>query len=322
VGRRRRASDPPMNTSAFGRSKETPALLSGSDRGAPALVQRVQRLSPLWLALPACLVLFIFGIGLLDLLLWSLRSSGSLGAEALGPVGLQTYARILSDPLYLGALGATLRLSAVSTIASLVLGLPIAYWIVRTPSARVRATLIMLVAVPFMTGLIVRLYALMLVLGNTGLVNRVLHGLGILPENDFLPLIRNETSVAIGLTYFVLPFVIFTLAGGFRRFDRTLEEAAQSLGADEVITFFRVTLPLLAPGVLAAGTLAFVLAGTAFATPLLLGGSAVRMIANVIYDQAMFAQNLPVAAALSAVALVFTLSCLMLAGRLGRRAHA
>lgn len=138
-----------------------------------------------------------------------------------------------------------------------------------------------------------------------------------------MPLIRNETSVAIGLVYFVLPFVVFTLAGSFKRFDRTLEEAAANLGADELVTLFRVTLPLMAPGILAAGTLAFVLAGTAFATPLVLGGSAVRMVANAIYDQALFAQNLPVAATLSAVALAFTVACLWLAGRLGqRRSHA
>jgi ABC-type spermidine/putrescine transport system permease subunit I len=282
-----------------------------SRRGA----ERLQR----WLLLaPALVVLGVFGIALINLLGWSFYSSGKIGVAPSGEMGLLTYGRILSDPLYLGAIFATLRLSVIATIASLSLGLPIAYWIVRTGSSRVRAALVMLVAVPFMTSLIVRLYSLMLVLGNTGLVNRALQALGILPENDFLPLIRNEISVAIGLTYFVLPFVIFTLAGGFRRFDRTLEEAAQSLGADEVITFLRITLPLLAPGILAAGTLAFVLAGTAFATPLLLGGSAVRMIANVIYDQAMFAQNMPVAAALSVLALGFTLACLFVAGQIGR----
>jgi ABC-type spermidine/putrescine transport system permease subunit I len=234
-------------------------------------------------------------------------------------MGLQTYVKILSDPLYLGAIVATVRLSAIATIGSLLLGFPVAHWIVRTESRRVRTALVMLVAVPFMTSLIVRLYALMLVLGNTGLVNRALQAIGILPESEFIPLIRNELSVAIGLIYFVLPFVIFTLAGGFRRVDKTLEEAAQNLGADEFTTFWRVTMPLVAPGVLAAGTLAFVLAGTAFATPLLLGGSSVRMIANVIYDQAMFAQNMPVASALSAVALFFTLLCLALSGRLARR---
>lgn len=280
-------------------------------RVAPAVLQ--------WgLVAPALAVLALYGIALVDLLQWSLYPSGKIGLAPSGAIGVQTYAKILSDLLFRGAFYATFTLSAVATLASLALGLPVAYWIVRTDSRRVRAALIMLVAVPFMTSLIVRLYSLMLVLGNTGLINRALQALGIIPENDFVALIRNNVSVAIGLTYFVLPFVIFTLAGSFRRFDRTLEEAAQNLGADEVTTFLRVTLPLLAPGVLAAGTLAFVLAGTAFATPLILGGSAVRMIANVIYDQALFAQNMAVAAGLSAVALAFTLLCLFAAGRIAR----
>jgi ABC-type spermidine/putrescine transport system permease subunit I len=270
------------------------------------------------LLLPALAFLALFAVALLDLLEWSLYPSGRIGMPRTGEIGLQTYAGIFADPLFRSAIYATFTLSIIATAASLALGLPIAYWIVRTASSRVRAALIILVAIPFMTSLIVRLYALMLVLGNTGLINRALRGFGIIEENDFIPLIRNEVSVAIGLCYFVLPFVIFTLAGSFRRFDRTLEEAAQNLGADEVVTFLRVTLPLLAPGVLAAGTLAFVLAGTAFATPLILGGSAVRMIANVIYDQALFAQNMPVAAGLSAVALAFTLVCLLAAGRMAR----
>ena len=281
------------------------------------------RLDARLLLVPGLLVFAVFAAALLDLLGWSLHATGRIGAAPTGDLGLSVYARVLSDPLYLSALATTLRLSAWATAGSLLLGLPIAFWIVRTPSPRVRATLIILVAVPFMTSLIVRLYALLLALGNNGIVNRALQATGVIAENDFVPLIRNETSVAIGLVYFVLPFVVFTLAGSFKRFDRTLEEAAANLGADPVVVLFRVTLPLMAPGILAAGTLAFVLAGTAFATPLVLGGSAVRMIANAIYDQALFAQNLPVAAALSAVALAFTVACLWLAGRLARRgAHA
>ncbi|WP_077000535.1 ABC transporter permease [Variovorax sp. KK3] len=283
-------------------------------------VHRAAGVLPKWLLLaPALLVLGVFAVALADLLNWSFYSGGKLGAPPSGERGWGTYGRILGDTLYISAIVATIRLSAISTICSLALGLPVAYWIVRTESSRVRALLIVLVAVPFLTSLIVRLYALLLVLGNSGLVNSLLQAAGWIAENDFVALVRNEVGVSIGLTYFVLPFVIFTLAGSFQRQDRTLEDAAQNLGADEVVTFVRITLPLLAPGILAACTLAFVLAGTAFATPLILGGSAVRMVGNVIYDQAMFAQNMPVAAALSVLALLFTMACLYVAGRFSRR---
>jgi ABC-type spermidine/putrescine transport system permease subunit I len=187
---------------------------------------------------------------------------------------------------------------------------------VRTRSARLRAALIIVVAVPFMTSLIVRLYALTLVLGNTGLVNTSLRALGAIPENEFVPLVRNQLGVTIGLTYFVLPFVVFTLAGILRRLDATLEEAAQNLGADPVRTFVFVTLPLAVPGVLGAGSLAFALSVTAFATPLILGGTAVRMIATVIYDQVLFVHNLPLGAAISMVALTVTLAVMYVSARL------
>ena len=269
----------------------------------------------LGLLLPAGLVIGLFGAALLDLFSVSVLTNVRPGTPGAPDFTLANYAKVFGDPLYFGSLWVTLRLSLITTVASLVLGVPLTYWIVRTGSRRTRAALIILVAIPFMTSLIVRLYALMLVLGNTGLVNRTLQYLGVIDANAFVALIRNELSVSIGLTYFVLPFVIFTLAGSFRRFDRTLEEAAQSLGADEVTAFFRITLPLLMPGIVGAATLAFVLAGTAFATPLILGGSAVRMIANMIYDQALAMNNKPMAGALAVVAMAFTFALLYIGTR-------
>lgn len=278
---------------------------------------------PALLMLPALTAIAVYAWALADLFWWSAFSQGSFGTGRSGSLTLTNYLKLFGDELYRETIWVTLRLSAVATVASLVLGLPIAYWIVRTESRLVRFVLITLIAIPFMTSLIVRLYALLLVLANTGLVNSTLHYLGIIPENDFIPLIRNELSVAIGLTYFVLPFVIFTLAGVFKRIDGTLEDAAHNLGADEVTTFVYVTLPLIMPGLLGAGTLAFVLAGTAFATPLILGGSAVRMLANAIYDQALVSQNIPMAAALSVVALLLTVTLMIVAARIaGGRSHA
>lgn len=178
--------------------------------------------------------------------------------------------------------------------------------------------LLLLVAVPFFVGHIVKLFALLLVLGNSGLVNYALQLTGALAPGEFVPLIRNERSVLIGLVTFVLPFTTFTLIGTLRRYDRTLEEAAQSLGANPVVTFFRITLPLIAPGVIGAAILAFVLSGTAFATPLILGGGAVPMVANSIFDQAMHVQNLPLASALAVVALVATVAILSVGGAMER----
>jgi ABC-type spermidine/putrescine transport system permease subunit I len=274
--------------------------------------------TPALLLAPALLALLVFAAALVEFARASVTHFAPPGTAPVPGITLANYTKALTDSLYVGSLLLTLKLSAAASVVSVVLGFALAYWIVRTPSARVRAALIIVVAVPFMTSLIVRLYALTLVLGNTGLVNTTLQGLRVLAENEFVPLVRNQVGVTIGLVYFVLPFVVLTLAAVLRRLDATLEEAAQNLGADPARTFLAVTLPLAVPGVLGAASLAFALSVTAFATPLILGGSAVRMIATVIYDQVLFVHNVPLGAAISMVALAVSLAVMYASARLMR----
>ena len=132
---------------------------------------------------------------------------------------------------------------------------------------------------------------------------------------------RTELGVGIGLVYFVLPFVIFTLTSSFRRLDQELTEAAQSLGAGKVASFFLVTLPLSKPGIIGAASLSFILCVPAFSIPLLLGEGSVLMIANAIYDRVLFAENLPFGAALAVLALIITLIFLILQMRLTRQRY-
>jgi putative spermidine/putrescine transport system permease protein len=200
----------------------------------------------------------------------------------------------------------------------LFLGLPMAFWIVRTPSRSLRALLVIAVTIPFLTSIIVRLYALTQVLANTGLINQLLRWSGLIAPDEFVPLMRTEFGVILGTTSFALPFVIFMLTGVFRRFDQTLEEAAASLGADELSAFWKITLPLLMPGIISAALLAFVLASVAFSSPLVLGGGVVDMIANAIYNQSVLILNRGLAAALAVLALIVTLLVLYLASRLER----
>ena len=257
----------------------------------------------------------MFVVALLSLFAASFYTSGQGG----GSLTLSNYVKALSDPLYIGTLAVTVRIAGMTSLVAIMLGLPIAFWIVRTESSALRSGLIMLVTIAFLTSVIVRLFALVQVLGNNGLINETLRLLGIIGPNEFLPLMRNEFGVIVGTLSFATPFVIFMLAGSFRRFDKTLEEAAQGLGADELTTFFRVTVPLLLPGIVNALLLVFVLSSVTFASPLILGGGAVNMISNRIYDQAMIVFNTNFAAALAVIALMATLSILHLAGRLDRR---
>jgi putative spermidine/putrescine transport system permease protein len=180
----------------------------------------------------------------------------------------------------------------------------------------------MCITVPFLTSMIVRLYAFTIILGNSGLVNQFLRWSGLVDPDGFVPLLRHEAGVIVGTTAFVLPFMTFMLMGSFRRMDSTLEEAAFSLGADPLTTFFRVTLPLLLPGIAAAASLGFVLSSVAFSSPLVLGGGSVVMVANAIYSEAMQVMNRGLAAALAILSLLLTVAVLYPARRFESRGHA
>ncbi len=276
-----------------------------------------------WLLLmPALATLAFYASALFLLFEMSIERSGS-GEDSGLWTALVHYKRALTEELYVRTLFVTFKVALYATVLSLLLGYPLAYTIVHTNSRLVRSLLILLVAIPFLTNVVVRLYALSLMLANTGLINTVLQQVGVLDENDILPLIRNEFGVTIGLVYFVLPFVVFTLVGSLQRLDKSLQEAAHSLGASEVVTFFLVTLPLSKAGVIGAGILAFTLTASAFSTPLILGGGKVQMVANTVYDQVLFSGNTPLGAALAVVALVITISILYVQARLSEpRGHA
>lgn len=232
------------------------------------------------------------------------------------------YQRIVSEPMFREYLWVTLRISLNTVVVALLMALSLAFWIVRTRRRWLRAVLIMCVTVPFLTSMIVRLYAFTIILGNTGLVNQFLRWSGLVDANGFLPLLRHEPGVVIGTTAFVLPFMTFMLMGSFRRMDSTLEEAAFSLGADPLTTFCRVTLPLLLPGIAAAASLGFVLASVAFSSPLVLGGGSVIMVANAVYSEAVQLMNRGLAAALAILSLLVTFAVLYPARRYEKRAHA
>jgi ABC-type spermidine/putrescine transport system permease subunit I len=248
-----------------------------------------------------------------------------LAASVFGSDGnftLEHYRRIAFEPMFRDYLWVTLRISLWTVVAALLMALSLAFWIVRTPRRWLRALLIMCVTVPFLTSMIVRLYAFTIILGNTGLVNQFLRWSGMVDADGFISLLRHEPGVIIGTTAFVLPFMTFMLMGSFRRMDSSLEEAAFSLGADPLTTFWRVTLPLLLPGIAAAASLGFVLASVAFSSPLVLGGGSVIMVANAIYSEAVQVMNRGLAAALAILSLLLTFAVLYPARRYESKGHA
>jgi spermidine/putrescine transport system permease protein len=248
------------------------------------------------------LVLF-FLIPLLMMAAYSLMPRGTYGGVRPG-LTLEHYRRFF-DPLYLAILRRTLGWSLGCTAACLLLGYPVAYLVAR--ARRWRALLLFLVVLPFWTSFLVRTFAMIFLLRDSGLVNTVLLRLGLIDTP--LTLLYTAFAVLLGLVYGFLPFMILPIYASLEKLDPTLLEAAETLGATPMAGFRRVTLPLSLPGVVAGCFLVFIPAMGSFLTSDLLGGAKELMIGNLIQNQFAAARNWPFGSAAS-----FVVTALVLVG--------
>lgn len=233
---------------------------------------------------------------------YSLMERGLYGGVEPG-LSLQSYARFF-DPLYLRILARTVWLAALTTALCAGIGYPVAYAI--AGAGRWKHALLFLVVLPFWTSFLVRTYAIMFLLRDTGLVNSVLLGLGVVDAP--LTLLYTPGAVLAGLVYGYLPFMVLPLYASLEKLDPALLEAAESLGARPAARFFRVTLPLSLPGLVAGGLLVFIPALGAFLTPDLLGGARQVMIGNLIQQQFGGARDWPFGSAASFVLMALVLA--------------
>jgi len=264
------------------------------------------------LLVPGLLCMVLFGAALASIGIVSLRP----GRLAETGVGLRQYLRFFEDPHYFIYFWRSFKVSTYGTLLTLFFGYPVAF-LMALSGARLRLMLTLLLVVQFFTSYVIRAYALMLVLGNNGLINRTLLKMGLIQSP--LPLMHNETGVAIGLVMVSLPFMVFPIYSVLKGIDHRLKEAAESLGAGEWQVFWNVTFPLSLPGVAAGIVLVFLFQLTAFIVPGLLGGGYYDMVANFIYDQALGVLNLPFAAAVAMVMLIVTLGLVTGLNRLFQR---
>jgi putative spermidine/putrescine transport system permease protein len=260
--------------------------------------------SPLWLAMPGVVLLvifFIFPVGRILIL--------SIQDPQLGGLTGAHYERLIASQLYLRILGITFRLSATTTLFSLLLGYPLAYWLTLLPE-RKRGRYIFLVLIPFWTSYLVKSFAWILILGRTGLLNSLGKNLGLL--SDPLSLLRNEFSVTLGMVHSLLPLAVMTMLPVMQKVDRQLVNAARSIGAEPSRAFWLVFFPLSMPGVAAAGLLVFVFSLGFFIVPTLLGGPQQTGLAQMIISQVQEILNWNFASALACVLLVAALlTCLI-----------
>ncbi|HXJ84200.1 MAG TPA: ABC transporter permease [Candidatus Methylomirabilis sp.] len=228
----------------------------------------------------------------------------------------ENFARVLGESYHRAIILRTLKIAFFTTVGCLALGYPLAWYLARTTSAW-RGVLMFLVIAPLMTGVIVRTYGWIVLLGSEGTINTLLRGLGLIDRP--LKILHTELAVFIALVHILLPYMVFPLFSALAGQDPDLERAANTLGASRARTFLEVTLPLSRPGVLMGSALVFTLTAGAVVTPALMGGKDVQMLGQTIYELTMSTLNWPLASAVAFVLVVCQLAILLLYFGSGRR---
>ena len=227
-----------------------------------------------------------------------------------GVFSIENYVKLFRDPFYTGVLVFTAQIAGISTLICLLLGYPVAYFISRSPSEKLRSVLIILVVLPLLMGNAVRAAAWMVVMGSSGLINGLLLALGVVSEP--LKILYTPTAVVIGLVSVLMPFAIITLQSVLDSIAPSLEEAGRSLGYSPLRTLLAVVIPLSIPGIVAAGAICFCLAMNAYATPVLIGGPSVHMMGPLVFQQIAKVGNWPFGSALAWVLMAVTLTLTVL----------
>lgn len=240
-----------------------------------------------WLLLLAPVLVF-------DLLLF-LTPLGRLVASSFTD---NAYARVLADPLVVRSLVNTLTISVVTTVVAVGLGYLVAL-VLRRSGTVARIILFAIVLLPFWTGVLVKNFAWAVLLQDNGLVNGALQALGL--TDAPIALLHNRFAVIVGIVHCLLPYAVFPIFSALTAIDDRLELAARSLGAGELSIFRRITFPLSAPGISAAGLLVFIISTGFFITPVVMGGPGDTMIANQIDYYARQLTDFSGAAALAVI---------------------
>ncbi|HEX9165963.1 MAG TPA: ABC transporter permease [Gemmatimonadales bacterium] len=240
-------------------------------------------------------LLLFFLVPILLMIGYSVMPRGTYGGVESG-FTLEHYARFF-DPLYLAILGRTVVVALVCTALCLLLGYPVAWVIAR--SRRWRNLLMFLVVLPFWTSFLVRTFAMIFLLRDTGLINTMLLSLGLVEAP--LTLLYTPFAVLAGMVYSFLPFMVLPIYATLEKLDPALLEAASVLGARPAARFRRVVLPLSMPGVVAGCLLVFIPALGSFLPSDLLGGAKQMLIGNLIQNQFAAARHWPFGSAASTV---------------------
>ncbi|MEJ1978248.1 MAG: ABC transporter permease subunit [Acetobacteraceae bacterium] len=256
--------------------------------------------SAIWLAAPGLLFLAVFFLApVVNLLFLSLQDPATHGLSA------SAYERLLAQSVYLRVLGNTFVLAFQVSLAAVLLGYPVAYWLAMMPQAR-RNRLLVFVLLPFWTSALIKTFAWIVLLARTGVVVGALRATGLISAP--VELLYGRGAVVLGMTHALVPLAVLTMLPVMAQIDRHLQRAAQTLGASGIQTFWRVFFHMSLPGLAAAGLLVFVSALGFFITPSLIGSPRDTTLAPLIIAQIESMLTWNFAAALAMLLVLSTLA--------------
>ncbi|MEP3279840.1 MAG: ABC transporter permease [Stappiaceae bacterium] len=237
------------------------------------------------LAAPGTLFFVIFFVvPLASLFLLSLDKPSIGNATVQWMFDFRNFERFFGRALYYDAAVRSAGLAALVSVITLLLGYPLAFLIAKTTDTRRNTTLMILVLCAMQLDMVIRLFGLMVLMGDVGIINEFLRWIGVIGEKP-LPLMYNFTGVVVGLVQFSLPFMVLSLVGVIQGINPSLEEAARSLGARRWQTFWKITVPMSMPGILAGLLLVFAISFSSYVVPTLMGGWKVVVLPIHIFQQ-------------------------------------
>lgn len=273
---------------------------------------------PYWLASPGMLMALTFValplVIMLSLSFYSYLPGGAVSDQAT----LDNYTSVLTDSYYYSIFARTFGMALLVTILCILIGVPEAYVLSRL-SPRWRAMSIVIVLGPLLVSVVVRTLGWAILLGNEGVINKVLMELGLIDSP--IKMMYTFGGVVVAMVHVLVPFMVLAVWASIQKVDPATEQAAESLGAGLPTILRRIVFPQVVPGVLSGGLIVFALATSAFATPAIIGGRRLKVVPTTIYDEFLGNLNWPLGATLAVVLLVLVMGVSMGLNRLVERRY-
>ncbi|AUH34684.1 ABC transporter permease [Paracoccus tegillarcae] len=253
------------------------------------------------IAPPFLYALLVLAAPLLTIFAYSFLTDGYL--EVIRDFTLDNYRQVIGDPIVRSVMLRSLWVSILVTLVTVILAFPVAYYVSFIVRPERKALWLFLITIPFWTSYLIRVFLWKVILGYNGVINSSLMGLGIIDE-PLSFILYNVNAIVLTLAHAYAPFAILPIFVALEKIDRSLLEAGRDLGESRLMTFWRVTLPLAMPGVIAATLIVFIPTIGDYVTPTVIGGGKIPMIANMIQVQMLDLDNRPLGSALAVTAML------------------